>query len=61
MLNKLTLIFCFLFVPFLLVAQRNDNSKIDSLKKQLIDALESEIISVIPKSMLKKDNSLIVS
>lgn len=31
------------------------------LKKQLIDALESEIISVIPKSMLKKDNSLIVS
>lgn len=35
MLNKLTLIFCFLIVAFLSFAQRQDYSKIDSLKLQL--------------------------
>ncbi len=30
------------------------------LKKQLIEALEAEIISVVPKKLLKKDKSLIV-
>ena len=35
MLNKLSLIFCFLIVSFLSFAQRNDYSKIDSLKMQL--------------------------
>jgi tetratricopeptide (TPR) repeat protein/DNA-binding CsgD family transcriptional regulator len=35
MLNKLSLIFCFLFVAFLTVAQRNDYARIDSLKRQL--------------------------
>ena len=36
MLNKLSLIFCFLIVSFLSFAQRNDYSKIDSLKMQLV-------------------------
>ncbi|MFZ1289293.1 MAG: LysR substrate-binding domain-containing protein [Melioribacteraceae bacterium] len=31
------------------------------LKKQFISALESEVLSIIPKTMLKKENSIIVS